>query len=60
MAILTSNSLGLHLFYLNPEEGKAIEAFARQRNIKGIGRVPFNPAFTRTIVQGKSIVEFCV
>jgi hypothetical protein len=41
MAILTSNSLNLHLFDLNPEKEKAIEAFAKQRNIKGMGRVPF-------------------
>jgi hypothetical protein len=41
MAILTSNSLNLHLFDLYPEEEKAIEAFAKQRNIKGIGRAPF-------------------
>ena len=45
-------------FDLNPDEGQAIEAFARERNIGVIGRVPFDPAFTRAIVQGKTIVEF--
>jgi MinD superfamily P-loop ATPase len=50
----------MNKFDFNPLEGKAIEAFAKQRNIKGMGRVPFDPAFTRTMVQGKSIVEFCV
>jgi MinD superfamily P-loop ATPase len=50
----------IHDFDLNPDEGEAIEAFAKQRNIKGMGWVPFDPAFTRTMVQGKSIVEFCV
>jgi MinD superfamily P-loop ATPase len=45
-------------FDLNPDEGEAIEAFAKQRNIKVMGRVPFDPAFTWAMVQGKTIVEF--
>ena len=45
-------------FDLNPDEGEAIEAFAREKNIDVIGRVPFDPAFTRAMVQGKTIVEF--
>ena len=50
--------LCVNKFDLNPSEGKAIEAFAKQRNISVIGRVPFDPAFTRAMVQGKTIVEF--
>lgn len=45
-------------FDLNPGEGEAIEAFARGRNISVMGRVPFDPAFTKAMVQGKTIVEF--
>ena len=45
-------------FDLNPDEGQAIEAFARERNVGLIGRVPFDPAFTSAMVQGKTIVEF--
>ena len=45
-------------FDLNPGEAEAIEAFARERNVGVIGRVPFEPVFTRAMVQGKSIVEF--
>jgi len=45
-------------FDLNPSAGEAIEAFARERDISVIGRVPFDPAFTKAIVQGKTIVEF--
>ena len=45
-------------FDLNPNEGEAIEAFARERNVDVIGRVPFDPAFTKAMVQGKTIVEF--
>jgi MinD superfamily P-loop ATPase len=45
-------------FDLNPSQGEAIEAFARERNLSVIGRVPFDPAFTKAMVQGKTIVEF--
>jgi MinD superfamily P-loop ATPase len=45
-------------FDLNPSEGEAIEAFARERDISVIGRVPFDPVFTKAMVQGKTIVEF--
>ncbi|MEA3437746.1 MAG: (4Fe-4S)-binding protein, partial [Thermodesulfobacteriota bacterium] len=45
-------------FDLNPSAGEAIEAFARERDISVIGRVPFDPAFTKAMVQGKTIVEF--
>jgi len=48
----------INKFDLNPDEGEAIEAFAKQRNIKVMGRVPFDPAFTQAMVQGKTIVEF--
>jgi MinD superfamily P-loop ATPase len=48
----------INKFDLNLDEGEAIEAFAKQRNIKVMGRVPFDPAFTQAMVQGKTIVEF--
>ena len=50
--------LCVNKFDLNPGEGEAIEAFARERNVRVIGRVPFDPAFTRAMVQGKTVVEF--
>jgi len=37
-------------FDFNPDEGEAIEVFAKQRNIKVTGRVPFDPAFTQAMV----------
>lgn len=45
-------------FDLNPDEGEAIEAFAKERDVSVIGRVPYDPAFTKAMVQGKTIVEF--
>ena len=45
-------------FDLNPSEGEDIEAFARKENITVMGRIPFDPAFTKAMIQGKTIVEF--
>ena len=50
--------LCVNKFDLNPDEGKAIEAYAKERNVTVIGRIPFDPAFTKAMVQGKTIVEF--
>jgi MinD superfamily P-loop ATPase len=48
----------INKFDLNPNEGEAIESFARKKNIDVIGRIPFDPAFTEAMVQGKTIVEY--
>ena len=48
----------INKFDFNPDEGKAIEALAKQRNLKVMGRVPFDPAFTQAMVRGKTIEEF--
>ena len=50
--------LCVNKFDINPEMGEAIEAFAKEKNIRIMGRVPFDPAFTHAMVQGKTIVEF--
>ena len=50
--------LCVNKFDLNPDQGEAIEAFAREKNIKVIGRVPFDPAFTKAMVQGQTIFEY--
>jgi MinD superfamily P-loop ATPase len=47
--------LCVNKFDLNPEMGKAIEAFAREKNVKPIGRVPFDPDFTHAMVAGKPL-----
>jgi MinD superfamily P-loop ATPase len=36
----------------------AIEEYARQRGLKCIGRVPYDPAVTRAMVQGQTVFEF--
>jgi len=45
-------------FDLNPDQTQAIEDFAKEKNVGVLGRIPFDPTFTRAMVQGKTIVEF--
>jgi MinD superfamily P-loop ATPase len=50
--------LCVNKFDLNTDMTEVIEAFAKKNNITVMGRVPFDPAFTRAMVQGETIVEF--
>ncbi|MDZ7698554.1 MAG: 4Fe-4S binding protein [Deltaproteobacteria bacterium] len=50
--------VSINKFDLNPEQGEAIEAFAREKGVKVLGRVPFDPAFTKAMVQGQTIFEY--
>ena len=43
---------------LNPDEAQAIEDFAKEKNIKFLGRIPFDPTFTKAMVQGQTLFEF--
>jgi len=43
---------------LNPEMGQAIEAYAKEKNMTVMGRIPFDPVFTKAMVQGKTIIEY--
>ncbi|MBW1695845.1 MAG: (4Fe-4S)-binding protein [Deltaproteobacteria bacterium] len=45
-------------FDLNPNQGEAIEAFARKKDVAVVGRIPFDPVFTRAMVEGKNIFEY--
>jgi MinD superfamily P-loop ATPase len=45
-------------FDLNPDQGRAIEDFARERQIRVMARIPFDPVFTRAMVLGKTIFEY--
>jgi MinD superfamily P-loop ATPase len=45
-------------FDLNPDEASAIEDFGRERQVKVMGRIPFDPVFTKSMVQGKNIFEY--
>jgi MinD superfamily P-loop ATPase len=45
-------------FDLNPDQAEAIEAFAGRKGIAVIGRIPFDPVFTKAMVEGKTIMEY--
>jgi MinD superfamily P-loop ATPase len=45
-------------FDLNPDQGQAIEDFAREKQVSVMGRIPFDPVFTKAMVQGKTIFEY--
>lgn len=44
---------------LNTEMTREIEADAREKNLTVCGRIPFDPIFTRAMVQGQTIFEYC-
>lgn len=50
--------LCVNKFDLNPETGEAIEKFAHNNGIAVLGRIPFDPVFTKSMVKGKTIFEF--
>ncbi len=50
--------LCINKYDLNPAQGDAIETYAREKGVAVLGRIPFDPTFTRAMVQGQTIVEF--
>lgn len=44
-------------FDLNLDMTKEIEDFSIERNMKLVGRIPFDPVFTKAMIQGKSVLE---
>ncbi|MGD9948220.1 MAG: 4Fe-4S binding protein [Desulfobulbus sp.] len=45
-------------FDLNPEMTTTIEEFAQKHNVALLGRVPFDPIFTHSMVEGKTLFEY--
>ncbi len=43
---------------LNIVKTEEIEAFAKEKNIIILGRIPFNAAFTKAMIQGQNIIEY--
>jgi MinD superfamily P-loop ATPase len=48
----------INKFDLNPDNTATIERMAREGGLPVVGRVPFDQAFTRAMVQGKTLMEF--
>jgi MinD superfamily P-loop ATPase len=45
-------------FDLNPEQARKIERFSQDRGITVLGRIPFDPVVTKSMVQGQTIFEY--
>ena len=45
-------------FDLNTDQTKSIENLARKRNMIVLGRIPFDPVFTESMIQGQTIFEY--
>jgi MinD superfamily P-loop ATPase len=45
-------------FDLNTEETRIIEDVAREKDLSVLGRIPFDPIFTKAMVQGQTIFEY--
>jgi len=50
--------LCVNKFDLNPEQAGAMEDFAAARGIRVMGRIPYDPVFTKAMVQGLTVVEY--
>jgi MinD superfamily P-loop ATPase len=45
-------------FDLNPDLTRDIENFARDEDLSCLGRIPFDPIFTKAMIQGQTIFEY--
>ena len=43
---------------LNPDQTQAIEDFSNEKGMRVVGRVPFDPVFTKSMVQAKTVFEY--
>ncbi len=50
--------VSVNKYDLNPEMTKKIEAYALQNEISVVGNIPFDPVFTKAMVQGQTIFEY--
>lgn len=48
----------INKFDLNSDQAGAIENVAKERNMPVIGKIPFDPVFTESMVKGKTIIEY--
>jgi len=45
-------------FDLNLDQTHAVEEFAKKNNVSFLGRIPFDPIFTKAMVQGQNIFDY--
>jgi len=51
-------SVCINKFDLNPKMTETIEAYARDKGLPVMGRIPFDPLFTDAMVQKQTIIEY--
>lgn len=47
----------INKYDLNPDQSEAIRNIAEEKNLIYTGEIPFDPAFTKAMIQGKTIME---
>jgi len=50
--------LCVNKFEVNPQTAQAVERFAEGKGLRVLERIPFDTAFTKSMVQGKTIIEY--
>ena len=45
-------------FDLNPDLTRDIENFAKNESLPSVGRIPFDPIFTKAMVRGQTVIEY--
>jgi len=48
----------INKFDLNLDQTSAIEKLASENNISAVGRIPFDPVFTESMVKGQTVLEY--
>ncbi len=48
----------INKYDLNPEQALAIEVFSHQKKIRFLGKIPYDPVFTKAMIQGETIFEY--
>ena len=48
----------LNKFDLNPEKSRDIEEYTKEKGMIFLGKIPFDPIFTKAMVQGQTIMEY--
>ena len=45
-------------FDLNPGQTESIEKFSREKGLEFVGRIPYDPIFTKSMVQAQTVFEY--
>jgi MinD superfamily P-loop ATPase len=51
-------SICVNKYDLNPDMTGVIEQYAKERGLPVLGRIPFDPVFTKAMVQNQTIIEY--